>query len=189
MVTSPKDDGLSVMSVLNHLNVRLARSEDAETIVSFSAAMALETEGRCLDLDRLHDGTIALLNCPDRGFFMVAELKWDDRRQLLGQLMITYEWSDWRNGAFWWIQSVYVDPAWRRQNVYRRMHETVLATAKSSTNVCGVRLYVEERNGAAQAVYRRVGLTPSSYAIYETDFVLAHREDSTHRRTETWKKE
>ena len=97
------------------MNVRLARPEDTATIESFSAAMALETEGRRLDLDRLHVGTIALLESPDRGFFMVAELEQADDRQLLGQLMITYEWSDWRNGAFWWIQSVYVDPAWRRK--------------------------------------------------------------------------
>ena len=173
MVTSPKNNGLSPMPVLEHLNVRLARPEDAATIVSFSAAMALETEGRRLDLDRLYDGTIALLEYPDRGFFMVAELEQADDRQLLGQLMITYEWSDWRNGAFWWIQSVYVDPAWRRQSVFRRMHETVIATAKTSPNVCGVRLYVEESNRAAQAAYRKVGLTPSSYAIFETDFVLA----------------
>lgn len=173
MVTSPKDNGLSSMPVLDHLNVRLARPEDAATIASFSAAMALETEGRRLDLDRLHLGTIALLESPDRGFFMVAELEKADDRQLLGQLMITYEWSDWRNGAFWWIQSVYVDPAWRRRSVFRRMHETVMATAKRSPNVCGVRLYVEESNGAAQAVYRKVGLTPSSYAIFEIDFVLA----------------
>ena len=173
MVTSPKDNGLSSMLVLDHLNVRLARPEDAATIASFSAAMALETEGRRLDLDRLYDGTIALLESPDRGFFMVAELDQTNDRQLLGQLMITYEWSDWRNGVFWWIQSVYVDPAWRRRSVFRRMHETVMATAKTSPNVCGVRLYVEESNGAAQVVYRKVGLTPSSYAIYETDFVLA----------------
>ena len=173
MVTTPKDNGLSPMSILDHMNVRLAKPEDAAMIASFSAAMALETEGRRLDPDRLHNGTIALLESPDRGFFMVAELEQADDRQLLGQLMITYEWSDWRNGAFWWIQSVYVDPAWRRLGVFRRMHETVMATAKTSPNVCGVRLYVEESNGAAQAVYRRVGLTPSSYAIFETDFVLA----------------
>jgi len=172
MVASPKDHGLNPMPALDHLNVRLARPEDAATIVSFSAAMALETEGRRLDLDRLYDGTIALLESPDRGFFMVAELEQGDDRQLLGQLMITYEWSDWRNGAFWWIQSVYVDPAWRRQSIFRRMHETVMAAAKTSPNVCGVRLYVEESNGPAQAVYRKVGLTPSSYAIFETDFVL-----------------
>ncbi len=161
------------MSILDHLNVRLAKSEDAARIASFSAAMALETEGRHLDRDRLHNGTIALLHSPDRGFFLVAELEQADDRRLLGQLMITYEWSDWRNGAFWWIQSVYVDPAWRRQNVFRRMHESVMATAKTSPNVCGVRLYVEKNNDLAQAVYRKVGLTPSSYAIFETDFVLA----------------
>ena len=161
------------MPIIDHLNVRLAKREDAETIASFSAAMALETEGRRLDPDRLHEGTIALLESPDRGFFMVAELKQSNTPQLLGQLMITYEWSDWRNGSFWWIQSVYVDPAWRRQSVFRLMHETVMATAKTSPNVCGVRLYVEESNSAAQAVYRRVGLTPSSYVIFETDFILA----------------
>ncbi|MDZ4732312.1 MAG: GNAT family N-acetyltransferase [Nitrospirota bacterium] len=161
------------MPVLEHLNVRLAKPEDVATITSFSSAMAFETEGRRLDLDRLHLGTIALIEAPARGFFIVAEQEQGDRRQLLGQLMVTYEWSDWRNGTFWWIQSVYVDPAWRRQSVFRRMHETVMATARTSPNVCGVRLYVEESNRAAQEVYRRVGLTPSSYAIFETDFILA----------------
>jgi ribosomal protein S18 acetylase RimI-like enzyme len=163
------------MPSLDHLNVRLARQEDAVTIASFSAAMALETEGRRLDLERLHKGTIALLESTERGFFMVAELEQAGERQLLGQLMITYEWSDWRNGAFWWIQSVYVAPVWRRQSIFRRMHESVMAIAKTSPNVCGVRLYVEENNSVAQAVYRKVGLTPSSYAIFETDFVLARQ--------------
>lgn len=173
MVASPEGHSLIVMSILNHLTVRLARPDDAATIASFSAAMALETENRRLDVDRLRNGTVALLDSPERGFFMVAELEQEGRRLLLGQLMITYEWSDWRNGVFWWIQSVYVDQAWRRQHVFRRMHETVMARAKTSPNVCGVRLYVEENNGTAQAAYRRVGLTPSSYAIFETDFVLA----------------
>lgn len=173
MVARPEDNSLRPMPVLEHLNVRLARLEDAATIASFSSAMAFETEGRRLDLNRLHLGTIALIEAPARGFFIVAEQEQGDRRQLLGQLMVTYEWSDWRNGTFWWIQSVYVDPVWRRQSVFRRMHETVMATAKTSPNVCGVRLYVEESNRAAQAVYRRVGLTPSSYAIFETDFILA----------------
>ena len=106
----------------------------------------------------------------------MAELEQADNRQLLGQLMITYEWSDWRNGTFWWIQSVYVDPAWRRRSVFRLMHETVMALAKTSPDVCGIRLYVEEANSAAQAVYRKVGLTPSSYAVFETDFVLARKK-------------
>src|SRR6185436_12843312 len=100
MVTSPEDNGLRHMSDLDHLNIRRARPEDVETIASFSAAMAQETEGRCLDLDRLLLGTIALIETPARGFFMVAELEQADDRPLLGQLMVTYEWSDWRNGAF-----------------------------------------------------------------------------------------
>jgi GNAT superfamily N-acetyltransferase len=160
------------MSILDHLNVRLARPEDAAMIVSFSAAMALETEGRHLDRERLHDGTIALLESPDRGFFMVAELEQAGERQLLGQLMITYEWSEWRNGAFWWIQSVYVDPIWRRKGIYRRLHDTVVAIGKADTKMCGIRLYVARDNHAAQTVYRRVGLTPSMYDVYEDDFVL-----------------
>jgi ribosomal protein S18 acetylase RimI-like enzyme len=172
------------MSILDHLNVRLAKPEDAAIIASFSAAMALETEGRHLDLDRLHAGTIALLHSPERGFFMVAELEQSADLQLLGQLMITYEWSDWRNGAFWWIQSVYVAPAWRRQNVFRRMHEVVMSTAKTSPNVCGVRLYVEKSNAVAQAVYRKVGLGLSSYAIFETDFVLARPQGLEDRPNE-----
>lgn len=184
MVASPENHSVIRMSLLDHLTVRLARPEDAATIASFSAAMALETENRRLDFDRLHGGTISLLESPDRGFFMVAELEQAGIRRLLGQLMITYEWSDWRNGVFWWIQSVYVDPAWRRQSVFRRMHETVMATAKTSQNVCGVRLYVEESNSTAQAVYRRVGLTPSSYAIFETDFVLGGQKGLEDRPNE-----
>jgi ribosomal protein S18 acetylase RimI-like enzyme len=148
MATSPKNNNLISMSILDQLNVRLATPQDAAKIASFSTAMALETEGRHLDRDD---------------------------RQLVGQLMITFEWSDWRNGAFWWIQSVYVAPAWRRQSVFRRMHQIVMATAKTNPNVCGIRLYVEENNSVAQAVYRKVGLTPSSYAIFETDFVLARQ--------------
>lgn len=174
MVTGPKDNGLSLMSILDHVNVRLAQLEDAATIASFSAAMALETEGRCLDLTRLLDGTIALLHSPYRGFFMVAELEQVGDCQLLGQLMITYEWSDWRNGAFWWIQSVYVDPAWRRKGVYRRLHDTVVEAGKADNKMCGIRLYVAQDNRVAQTVYRRVGLTPSRYDVYEDDFVLKH---------------
>jgi GNAT superfamily N-acetyltransferase len=165
------------MPDLDNLNIRLARPEDAATIASFSAAMALETEGRRLDLDRLYEGTLAILNAPEHGFFMVAELEPADGSQLLGQLMITYEWSDWRNGAFWWIQSVYVDPVWRRKGVYSQMHEEVLQLARTKKEVCGVRLYVDERNNIAQTVYSRVGLSLSRYKVLEEDFVLIKPND------------
>ncbi len=157
----------------DQITVRLARQEDVDLIVAFSTAMALETEGRRLDQERLKEGTLSLLASPERGFFTVAELPKAEDRVLVGQLMITFEWSDWRNAAFWWIQSVYVEPAFRRQGIYRTMHDTIVAQAKGDRQVCGIRLYVEQENHTAQTVYRRVGLAPSGYAIYEQDFVLA----------------
>jgi GNAT superfamily N-acetyltransferase len=104
---------------------------------------------------------------------MVAELPEASRHRLVGQLMITFEWSDWRNGVFWWVQSVYVAPAWRRQGVYRAMHDHIIAKAKAEPQVCGIRLYVEQENRTAHIVYERVGLAPSGYRVYEQDFVLA----------------
>lgn len=160
------------MPDLDNLNIRRAKPEDAPTIASFSAAMAHETEGRHLDLERLHKGTSALLESIDRGFYMVAEIEQAGDRQLLGQLMITYEWSDWRNGVFWWVQSVYIDRTWRRQGVFRRMHQAVLQEAKARTDVCGVRLYVDKDNPIAHITYERLGLIRSAYQIYESDFVL-----------------
>lgn len=161
------------MGGIERLHIRPATASDLAAIVKFSAAMALETEGRRLDHLRLLEGTKTLLAAPEHGFFLVAE--WapiDQPGELIGQLMITYEWSDWRNALFWWIQSVYVAPAWRRQGVYRRMHEKVVQSAQADPRVCGLRLYVERENGTAQNVYRRVGLRSSAYVVYEQDFVL-----------------
>jgi ribosomal protein S18 acetylase RimI-like enzyme len=163
-------------------NIRPGRLADVERLVAFSQAMALETEGRRLDTDRLQRGTRALLNSTIHGFFLVAEQS--QTNQVVGQLMITYEWSDWRNASFWWIQSVYVDPAWRRQGVFRKMHAQVIERAKADPSVCGVRLYVESENRIAQEVYRKVGLKPSSYAVFENDFVLGHQQSMTDRPDE-----
>jgi ribosomal protein S18 acetylase RimI-like enzyme len=98
-------------------------------------------------------------------------------------LMVTYEWSDWRNGTFWWVQSVYVDPGWRRKGAYRSMHEYIVTKAKADPAVCGIRLYVEQNNQAAQRVYESVGLAPSGYWVYERDFVLGTRPSSMVQRT------
>jgi ribosomal protein S18 acetylase RimI-like enzyme len=163
----------SPMDPVHHLTVRSATKGDVDSLVAFSAAMARETEQRHLDEARLREGTVWLLRTPSLGFFMVAEARESDRPRLVGQLMITYEWSDWRNGVFWWIQSVYVDPLWRRRGVFRRMHDEVMALAKADQHVCGVRLYVEKGNLTAQSVYQRLGLSPSAYKVYEQDFVLA----------------
>ena len=164
------------MSALNQFIVRLARLDDMDVLVNFGAAMAMETEGRTLDRERLHRGTLAVLESPARGFYLIAELLEEPLKVIVGQLLVTFEWSDWRNASFWWIQSVYVHPDWRRRGVYRRMHESVLTQARAQGNVCGVRLYVEKENEAAQAVYRRVGLSLSPYVVFEDDFVLARRE-------------
>lgn len=163
------------MSPSPSIATRPARMQDLDALVAFNAAMALETEGRVLDRQRLRRGVKAVLASPARGFYVVSETQ-DDRKPLVvGQLMVTYEWSDWRNGTFWWIQSVYVDPQWRRHGVYRSMHECVLRKARARADVCGLRLYVEAGNTTAQAAYERVGLAPSSYRIFECDFVLSGR--------------
>ncbi|WHZ27395.1 MAG: Acetyltransferase, GNAT family [Nitrospira sp.] len=152
--------------------IRPARQDDVDTIVMFNAAMALETENRRLDLATLHKGTLAFLGSPEYGFYILAELPKDKSSKPVGQLMITYEWSDWRNGTFWWIQSVYVVPDRRGLGVFRAMHDYIFAKAKTDPSVCGIRLYVEQDNRGAQTVYQRVGLRPSCYTIYEQDFVL-----------------
>ena len=168
------------MNAEHDLTVRPAGTDDVDAIVAFSAAMALETEQRRLEEARLRDGTMTLLRTPSLGFFMVAEVPQAEGPLLVGQLMITYEWSDWRNGVFWWIQSVYVHPAWRRRGVFRRMHDAVMVAAKAATDVCGIRLYVEQDNKTAQTVYQHLLLSPSGYMVYEQDFVLAqqHRSDA-----------
>ncbi|MBM4134661.1 MAG: GNAT family N-acetyltransferase [Nitrospira sp.] len=155
--------------------VRPAHVDDLDRLVGFSLAMAQETEGRNLDRARLRRGTQAIFDEPTRGFYLVAEASGQPEPTIVGQLMVTFEWSDWRNATFWWIQSVYVHPDWRRQGVYRAMHRHVLREAKDRKNVCGVRLYVEKDNQEAQKVYQRVGLLPSAYQVFEEDFVLAKR--------------
>lgn len=169
------------MTLPAHIVVRQAGYADVDALVEFSAALARETEGRCLDRDRLRNGTLAVFNAPERGFFLVAEVLDRDRFRLAGQLMVTFEWSDWRNGVFWWVQSVYVDQAWRRQGVYRAMHAAMVAKATTDPHVCGIRLYVERNNHEAQAVYRRVGLASSAYVVYEQDFVLSKAIDRPHK--------
>ena len=136
--------------------------------------MAKETEERTLDLQRLREGTQAVFDDPTRGFYIVAEAP--DAGVVVGQLLVTFEWSDWRNANFWWIQSVYVDPAWRRRGVYRRMHQAVVEQGKARMDVCGIRLYVEGENEIAKHAYDRVGMSRSVYEVFEDDFILSrHR--------------
>ncbi len=164
------------MSAAQRIAVRPAHRRDAETLVAFSTALAWETEGRSLDEDRLRRGTLAVLESESKGFYLVAEAHDGASDSVIGQLLVTYEWSDWRNGTFWWIQSVYVAPAWRGRRVYKLLHGCVVKRARSRPDICGIRLYVEETNKTAQMVYTRVGLQPSTYRVFEQDFVLPNPE-------------
>ena len=153
------------------ISVRPASVADAEFLVRGNAAMALETEHISLDLDRLRDGVHALFEEPSRGLYYIAEI--GGRR--VGQMMITYEWSDWRNGVFWWIQSVWVEPEFRGQGVFRALYAYVEWLARETPGVCGLRLYVENNNSRAQATYEKVGMKRTVYQMFEVDFVL-HRD-------------
>ncbi|MBW7906769.1 MAG: GNAT family N-acetyltransferase [Phycisphaerae bacterium] len=155
------------------LSIRRATPADAELIAAFNQAMAAETEGRRLDGATLAAGVRAVLREPARGVYYLAERSEGLSARggaVVGQLLLTYEWSDWRNGWFWWIQSVYVAPAARGGGVYRKLHEHVAALARAAGDVCGVRLYVDAGNAAAQAVYRRLGMTVTNYRLFETDW-------------------
>jgi GNAT superfamily N-acetyltransferase len=160
--------------MLDTIRIRQAGHDDTNTITAFNTAMAFETEHRHLDQARLRDGVRSLLSHPEYGFYIIAEQPSPDVIQPIGQLMITFEWSDWRNGVFWWIQSVYVVPDQRGQGVYQAMHRHIIDKAKSDPSICGIRLYVARDNPRAHAAYRKVGLVSSPYDMYERDFVLGH---------------
>jgi ribosomal protein S18 acetylase RimI-like enzyme len=149
---------------MNHrVSIRKAEPRDAAAIADFNRAMALETEGRALIPDIVAAGVLRLLSDSSLGFYVVAERE----GKLVGCLMVTNEWSDWRNGLFWWIQSVYIDPGARRQGVYRRMYDFVRQLALADPGICGFRLYVEKHNAVAQQTYRSLGMAQTDYLIYE----------------------
>ena len=131
--------------------------------------MALETEHRALDLKLVLKGVEALLNDPAKGIYFVAEVD----GALAGQLLLTYEWSDWRNGNFWWIQSVYVSQPYRARGIFTALFQHVHELAAQRNDVCGLRLYVEGQNTRAQRTYERLGMKPTTYDVFELDFVLA----------------
>jgi len=144
------------------MRIRLATPADAGVLIEFNAAMALETEGKELLPDVIGAGVRSLLGDPAAGFYLLAE---QDRA--VGSLMITKEWSDWRNGTFWWIQSVYVRPDFRRQGVYKSLYRHVQELASKDPAVCGFRLYVERENERAQATYSALGMKQTHYLVFE----------------------
>jgi GNAT superfamily N-acetyltransferase len=147
------------------LNIRPATIEDAETIAEFNARMARETEGLALDRATLAAGVRAVFEKQTGARYFVAEAA----GRIVGQLMLTDEWSDWRNGAIWWIQSVYVDADMRGQGVFRSLYRHVEALAREQGAV-GLRLYVERENAAAQRTYARLGMSMTHYGLMERMF-------------------
>ena len=136
--------------------------------------MAWETEKRKLDPERVGQGVAALLNDPAKGTYFLAEVEHGGRHVIAGQLLITYEWSDWRNGNFWWIQSVYVIQKFRAHGIFTALFGYVRDLASKRDDVCGLRLYVEGQNKRAQRTYERLGMKRTSYEVFELDFVLPH---------------
>ena len=145
------------------LVLRRAVPADAPVIVEYNRRLAEETEGKALDLRVLAAGVAAGLADPLKARYFVAE----EDSQVVGQLMLTTEWSDWRNGWVWWIQSVYVRPDARRRGVFRALFEHVLAEARGEPDVVGLRLYVEQDNGSAQQTYARLGMDRTAYLVFE----------------------
>jgi GNAT superfamily N-acetyltransferase len=142
------------------LQVRSATLSDLEAIVAFNRALAEETEGLQLDADTLRDGVLALLEGRAPGHYWVAELD----GQVVGQLLVTFEWSDWRNCMVWWIQSVHVVPGARRHGVFRTLYDTARTEARTA-GAGGLRLYVDVTNTRAQSVYAALGMNGDHYRV------------------------
>jgi GNAT superfamily N-acetyltransferase len=152
------------MQIENHFLVRKAVLADAATLAEFNRHLAWETERMKLSAETVTQGVENLLRNPERGFYLVAE----ENKELAGCLMITFEWSDWRNANFWWVQSAYVREMSRRKGIYRKLYEQACELARESGDVCGIRLYVEKENLVAQQTYARLGMSESCYKIFET---------------------
>ena len=147
------------------MKIRLAEKQDVDALVEFNLAMALETEGKSLAAETLKPGVDAVFSDKNKGFYVVAE----DEGSIIGGLLVTFEWSDWRNKWFWWIQSVYIRPDNRGQGTYRRMYDFIKDLADARGDVAGFRLYVEHDNVHAQRVYERVGMEQSHYVLFEEE--------------------
>jgi GNAT superfamily N-acetyltransferase len=148
----------------DEFSVRIGQDRDVDTLADSNIALAWETERKKLSPPVVTKGVQTLLRNPQYGFYVVAE----QNNRIVGSLMVTFEWSDWRCGLFWWIQSVYVRPEFRRRGVFARLYEFLKREASPKPDVCGFRVYVDESNLAAHRTYAGVGMKKTSYdRIYE----------------------
>ena len=143
--------------------IRPAQMIDAEIIARFNVALALESENLQLNPARVREGVRALLRDPAKGIYFVAEVD----GKIAGQVLITYEWSDWRNGNFWWLQSVYVEKEFRARGIFKALFAHVVELAKGEKDVYALRLYMDADNASARSAYNRLGMTRTNYEIFE----------------------
>lgn len=146
--------------------IRNATPGDAGTIADFNSRLAFETEGTYLAPELVGPGVEAMLADPSKGQYWVAEA--DGR--VIGQIMVTYEWSDWRNGMIWWIQSVYVHGDYRRSGVFSLLYRHVESLARRDPQVSGIRLYVERDNARARRTYESLGMDMTDYRVMQSMF-------------------
>ena len=149
-----------------NLIIRKESNNDINTIVTFNYLMAKETETILLDKKIVKLGVKSVITDPSIAQYWIAE----NNNEIIGQLMVTYEWSDWRNGDMWWISSVYVTENFRRRGVFSALYKHIERMAKENPGCCGIRLYIEKQNERAQKTYLSLGMNDAGYDVMEVDF-------------------
>lgn len=155
------------------ISINSAKEGDIDTIVDFQLKMALETEDLVLDETILRKGVEAVVADPSKATYYIARISGDggggsqSEPPAAGMLMITLEWSDWRNGWVWWIQSVFVEQEYRKEGIFRELYNHIKSLVLSKEDVKGIRLYVDKRNTKAQRVYESLGMTGEHYSTFE----------------------
>lgn len=149
-----------------NIKIRDANPSDQAIVAAYNSNLAEETEARTLDPQKIGPGVAALLSDTSKGRYWIAEIDGN----AVGQILVTYEWSDWRNGMLWWIQSVYVVAEFRRHGVFTALYRHVESLAKEDQNACGIRLYVERNNTRAQSTYNNLGMSEPGYLVMQSLF-------------------
>ena len=147
------------------MNIRKALNKDIDVIARYNYNLAYETENKILDMNILTKGVEAIIKDENKGIYHVCEIN----GEVVGQIMYTFEWSDWRNGTFLWIQSVYVYKEFRGMGVFKALYKFIRDIADNDNNICGIRLYVEKENTIAKKTYKNIGMKECNYYIYEYD--------------------
>ena len=147
------------------MNIRKALNKDIDVIARYNYNLAYETENKILDMNILTKGVEAIIKDENKGIYHVCEIN----GEVVGQIMYTFEWSDWRNGTFLWIQSAYVNKEFRGMGVFKAFYKFIRDIADNDNNICGIRLYVEKENTIAKKTYKNIGMKECNYYIYEYD--------------------